>query len=337
MPNAAKLPAYVSLLVFKLSWALLVFWQQSFVWLALLLLVASLLYQAKPGQVALRAAFIALVGVSVDQVLTLAGIFTFATPVIPLWLVLLWLHFGLALPTGLVFLGKLPLWARMAVGATAGPLGYWIGASRNGVELAEPLIAVMTLLALLWAVLLPAFLWLATKPFPRQAATALFGVLLSNAPVASKSAVAAESCWMLNGEATYRVLVFSLYKARLHSCSNDFRFPEVVPFQLTLEYQRDISRQQLVSATLDQWRKQDLEPPAHWEQQLHELFPDVKAGDSLALLVDSDYRSYLSLNETRIGTIAEREFSIAMAGIWLAANTSAPQHRNKLIGSEAAE
>jgi hypothetical protein len=154
-----------SLIIFKLSWVSLVVGQQSSVWFALVLLALSLGCQPKPRAAAVRATGIALVGIATDQMLTLAGIFTFHSALIPLWLAVLWLHFGVVLPAGFQFLGRLPLWGQSAVGALAGPLSYWLGATQEGVELATPAVASLLQLALVWALLLPFLLWLSSQPW----------------------------------------------------------------------------------------------------------------------------------------------------------------------------
>ena len=112
------------------------------------------------GQVAATLRWIALVtifGCWMDAALFRIGIFN-ANPAVfllPSWLVFLWVNFALALRFAFHFLHRNLILAAV-VGGVAGPFSYWFGARINGsVELGEPLLHTLLLLAGLWAVFLP--------------------------------------------------------------------------------------------------------------------------------------------------------------------------------------
>ena len=58
------------------------------------------------------------------------------------------------------------------------------------------------------------------------------------------------------GEGSYRYLFWQLYDARLATADGEFTgYDQNSPVLLELTYQRDISRQQFIDATIDEWRK----------------------------------------------------------------------------------
>jgi hypothetical protein len=324
---------FFNLLIFKLSWLLLVVWQQRGVWLALLLLIISLLLQPDRWSAWQRALPVALVGIAVDQMLSLLGVFQFATSLLPLWLVVLWLHFGAVLPYGFRFLQLWPRWAQALTGAIAGPCSYWMGSLQGGVVLTWPLLLTVLTLALLWSLLLPGLIWLAVhKLTPTARHSTLPLLLLATLTLSSHNSAAEESTFVLVGEANYRFMWWPLYQAQLHAPSSDFQFPATTPFKLSLTYQRAITKQQLLTETLKQWQRQGITVEPHWQPRLNELLVDVAVGDTLSLYVDSTYVSRLSLDEQALGAITDPALSQAFAGIWLASNSTEPQFRQQLLG-----
>ncbi|MES2627163.1 MAG: DUF2878 family protein [Pseudomonadota bacterium] len=324
----------INLVCFKLSWVLLVWGQQSGCWPAILLLLGSLaLHPAASG--ALRSLFaVALTGVLVDQLLTSAGLFVFSEKYIPAWLIVLWLHFGLVLPQGLRFLAALPRWLQVATGALAGPLSYFAGQQLGAVDFGLSVYPTMLLLATVWAMLLPLLLELTNicerrKNFGNTATVMLLVVAgaISNQPEAR-----AEQTGLLPlGHATYRYLLMDIYDAQLSAQTDEFTFPQTVPFELRLTYKRSFSKEAIVTETLKQWRLQGIEPSAAWITNLESIIPDVLAGDSLSLSVDAGYSSSFSHNDTPLGTVSDPEFSKAFAGIWLDEKTTHTKFRQQLL------
>lgn len=106
---------------------------------------------------------VAAAGWIVDSALMHAGLFDFGTSaILPVWLMLLWLLFASTFRYSLAWSAR-PLWLSSVLGACCGPLSYLAGArlADVGLPLGESLS--LTLLALIWAVLLPALHRLAAK------------------------------------------------------------------------------------------------------------------------------------------------------------------------------
>ena len=81
-----------------------------------------------------------------------------------------------------------------------------------------------------------------------------------------------------------------------------------------------------------EWRRLDVEWKPEWQQQLLEIWPSVKPGDELMLLVNSPGNSQFFLNGELIGEINDADFAPAFLAIWLSSNTREPQIRRQLLG-----
>ncbi len=98
---------------------------------------------------------VGMLGVAIDALLTLLGVFEFNTS--PWWLDCLWLHFGLSLNHSLNFLRALPVFLQAILGGVFGSLSYLGGAHFYAVTLPLGMSTSALILALLWATLLPLF------------------------------------------------------------------------------------------------------------------------------------------------------------------------------------
>ena len=105
---------------------------------------------------------VAACGWVLDSALMHLGLFHFsgATVVLPLWLALLWLLFASTLHYSLSWT-KRPWWLGSLTGAIGGPLSYWGGARLADVDLPLGGWPSTLLLALIWALLMPAMHWIA--------------------------------------------------------------------------------------------------------------------------------------------------------------------------------
>lgn len=145
--------------LFQIGWAACVF-SVRHSWLLLVAFACLLLHllwspsRLREGPVLLA---VATCGWLLDSLLLNLGVFDFAGQehVLPAWLALLWLLFASTLRLSLAWSAS-PLWLAAGVGALGGPLSYYAGSRIANVELPLGLWPSMLLLALLWAVLLPA-------------------------------------------------------------------------------------------------------------------------------------------------------------------------------------
>gem|GEM_PF-352285 len=102
---------------------------------------------------------ITLVGGAVDLLLSRLGLMIFPQAVLlPVWLVLLWAHFAVALNHGMSWLNKIPVYFQIVFGGLFGPLSYYAGYKFGAVDF--PLSDLQTLFTLIviWSILLPVYL-----------------------------------------------------------------------------------------------------------------------------------------------------------------------------------
>lgn len=100
---------------------------------------------------------IIVIGCAMDSFLAFSGVLNFGEQrqVIPLWLVCIWVMFAPCFFLSLRYLSKLPLVAA-ATGAIGGSLAYFGGAMiHSGVQLGEPLLHSVVILAVVWALFFP--------------------------------------------------------------------------------------------------------------------------------------------------------------------------------------
>lgn len=137
------------------------------------------------------------------------------------------------------------------------------------------------------------------------------------------------------GEGSYKYLFWQLYDARLATADGNFAgYQQSSPVLLELTYKRDISRQQFIDATVDEWQKLGLtsaEQQQQWAAQLQGLWQDVKQGDRLAALLLDNGSVQFFFNGTETGILADAAFGAAFFDIWLHPDTSAPKLRRQLL------
>lgn len=138
------------------------------------------------------------------------------------------------------------------------------------------------------------------------------------------------------GQGSYRYMLWQLYDARLASGDGSFiNYQQSTPLLLELTYKRNISRDQFIKATVDEWKKlkqSSSEQQQQWAEQLATLWQDVKKGDRLAAVLLPDKTVAFYFNGTKTGVLADVAFGPAFFNIWLDSATSAPKLREQLIG-----
>lgn len=144
---------WLVLLFFKLSWASLVIFREKGVIPGVILIVLMLVISRPRLYPCLAILSIALYGILIDAILTLAGFFVFTpTPavILPAWLCLLWLSLGTVATTGKKVLITLhPVTAKL-LGAVSGCFGYGAGYLLGAVDFSVGFIPAMLILALIW-------------------------------------------------------------------------------------------------------------------------------------------------------------------------------------------
>ena len=108
---------------------------------------------------------VTFLGASSDALLTHFNVMFFAENVLlPLWLLILWAHFALALNHGLSWLQYFPLYLQAIFGGIFGPLSYYAGYKMGAVIFPMALPKTLVFMAMSWFFLLPIYL-LATRYF----------------------------------------------------------------------------------------------------------------------------------------------------------------------------
>jgi hypothetical protein len=124
---------------------------------------------------------------------------------------------------------------------------------------------------------------------------------------------------------------FEIYQATLKTPSGVYK-PNKWPLLLELNYQKDVTAEQLITSTVEDWERQKINYDELWIIKLDEIWPDVATEDQLTLYVDKASISHFFYNSKFIGSVNDPLFSSAFTAIWLSENTIKPAQRNQLIG-----
>lgn len=147
----------INILGFQICWFGLVLFGNSFVPIAISLLVIHLIFLSKGENELLLVATIVCVGGLVDSLLALSAIFVFSSSLfIPLWLIVLWACFASTITHSLSFLKKWPL-LQVVAGLFIAPLSYIAGNKLNVVEFSYSPLITYLMLGVIWSVLLLLF------------------------------------------------------------------------------------------------------------------------------------------------------------------------------------
>jgi hypothetical protein len=135
----------------------------------------------------------------------------------------------------------------------------------------------------------------------------------------------------LVGTAEMKWLWFEVYQATVLTPTGTCT-PNQWPLSLNLLYKKNITAEQLIESTVDEWQRQSVDYRAQWVSKLGYIWPDVAPQDELILYVDEVGISHFFYNSQFIGTIQDPLFAPAFTAIWLSDNTLKPALRNQLIG-----
>ncbi len=153
--------------LFQVGWTACLFGARHPIWLLLALgcLALQVAWAPAPARECRLLLKIAACGWVLDSLLLNLGVFDFGDNrwILPNWLAILWLLFASTLRLSLAWTAS-PLWLAALFGGLGGPMSYYAGARLAGVGFPYGLWPSLTLLALLWALLLPALHRLARHP-----------------------------------------------------------------------------------------------------------------------------------------------------------------------------
>ena len=155
-----------NVVVNNLFWAGCVIGRYDFLWLvlpAILCYVALLVFRKAvlPNQLLV----VICIGVIIDSVFTVSGIFQFEQNnlFLPLWMGALWIAFATTLPMSLKLLGR-NAYVAAATGAIGFPFSYFAGEKLGAVSFSLPPSVTLLLVACTWAIALPLMYHLINRP-----------------------------------------------------------------------------------------------------------------------------------------------------------------------------
>lgn len=138
----------------------------------------------------------------------------------------------------------------------------------------------------------------------------------------------------LVGQGDFTWFGLRVYQARLWTPAATVSWDQ--PFALELNYLREVSRDTLVQASLDEMRRLggpsvDEAHLAAWESEMCKAFVDVQPGQRITglYLPGNGVRFYVD-GEFR-HTVTDTDFSRAFFAIWLDVRTRHPQLRRELL------
>jgi len=136
------------------------------------------------------------------------------------------------------------------------------------------------------------------------------------------------------GSTTLKVMFWKIYDSTLFTDDGDYSGIEP-GLALKIDYRRNIRREWLISTARDQWRELNLYDPTaseYWLQELTDLLPDIRRGDSITVFVEADMSTSFFHNEKSLGQLNDSRFTESFLAIWLAENSRFPKLRNQLVG-----
>lgn len=138
----------------------------------------------------------------------------------------------------------------------------------------------------------------------------------------------------LCGSGNYRFFGFGIYRAALYgACSPD---PFAEPFALTLQYQRNFTREQIVESSIEEIRRVSENAIAEstlqaWAGHMRAAFTDVADGDRLTGVYLPGQGAVFMAGEQRTSSVQDPEFARWFFSIWLDRRTRAPGLRSELL------
>ncbi len=139
----------------------------------------------------------------------------------------------------------------------------------------------------------------------------------------------------LVGQGEFTWFGLRLYNARTWSPAAPLDWSR--PFALELTYQRNLSRDTLVEASVDEMRRLggpglDEATLARWTQVMQEAFVDVRPGMRITGLYLPGQGCRFYVNEQLRREVDDAAFARAFFAIWLDPRARDPQLRQRLVG-----
>lgn len=136
------------------------------------------------------------------------------------------------------------------------------------------------------------------------------------------------------GSGKYRKLGFNIYEATLWAPNGEYNKSE--PFALQVHYLRELSKETVVDAVVEDVRKQQLADNAtidEWQEILADALPAVKAGDDIVGVSIPGKPAQLYYNGKLLASIDDKRLSDSFFNIWLG-NVADPKLKAQLIAAK---
>ena len=143
-----------------------------------------------------------------------------------------------------------------------------------------------------------------------------------------------EADWRQWGSGEMSWFGFSLYRATLWVAGQPrSSSPLDSPSALQLDYQRDISRDDLVEASIDEMRRLGASEAQlqRWQGELQRVFPDVKDGETIVGVHYPGKGATFFYRGRPSGEVADAELARLFFAIWLDERSRSPALRAALL------
>ncbi|WP_371373694.1 chalcone isomerase family protein [Thalassotalea aquiviva] len=157
----------------------------------------------------------------------------------------------------------------------------------------------------------------------------------STSPVNSTNQQWQKQQWQKVGEAQLSILFWDIYLAKLFTPNGTFDQIQG-PLKLEINYKIDISKQDLVEETENQWQQMAFDHPnsESWLNALSSIFPDIKDGDTLAVELTAENQGILYHNQQQIHQFPASVQLQQFLAIWLSDKSTRPKLMAKLTGQK---
>lgn len=139
--------------------------------------------------------------------------------------------------------------------------------------------------------------------------------------------------WPMVGKATLTWGFWTVYHSTLKTPSGKYQNGQL-PLSLSINYQIDIDKKDLLEETDKQWQHLNIEKSQrdNWIKQLEPIWPDVKENDNLTFVFNKNGGEFY-FNENAIGQIEDPTLAQGFIDIWLSEQTKYPKLRARLIAN----
>lgn len=128
-------------------------------------------------------------------------------------------------------------------------------------------------------------------------------------------------------------LWFDVYQAKFYTITGGYQIDQY-PQLLHIQYLRDITAENLIEATIEQWQHLGFsdEDIKKWQQSIRSLWPEINKNDQLSVKALNKNHVVFFYNQTFLNEIISTNFADAFLAIWLSPKTSKPKLRQQLLG-----